>query len=367
MTTTAQGGIDLTAQAWDWVLRLQDESVTQEDLVAWLQWYESDERHKAAFDDMQSFWQQIDRVTDDPEPLTPELWLGAKAVPAAERAAMAPHSASSPRLRRRRASMLVWGMMAASICAGVVGAWVWLKLLGPSAVDASRLAQAAPEAALVRENYLPDGSKVELAAKSSVAVEYSEHQRLLDLKDGEAFFSVAHNKARPFVVEAGKLRVRAVGTAFNVRRAGDRVVVTVSEGTVDVYPQNGDAPVSVPGAGAVRVSAGSEVAWSAEGPVIAAVDPEHALAWRQGRLEYLNEPLDSAIADINRYSSRRVRIGDPAVGRLVVSGTIMTGAADAWLRALPSLFPVDLLEDGQGGLVLVTRDQERSPPLTSMR
>lgn len=64
------------AAAWDWVLRLQDEAVSQEDLAEWLRWYEADEQHKEAFDDMQAFWQQIDRVTEEPNPLSADLWLG---------------------------------------------------------------------------------------------------------------------------------------------------------------------------------------------------------------------------------------------------------------------------------------------------
>lgn len=202
---------------------------------------------------------------------------------------------------------------------------------------------------------------MELAPKTSVAVQYTDQQRLLDLQGGEAYFTVAHNRERPFIVQVGKLRVRAVGTAFNVRSAGERVVVTVAEGTVDVYPaaaqpsKTQSQSVTGPMPGAVRVTAGSEVAWTASGPVVALVNPANALGWRKGRLDYLNEPLGSAIADINRYSSRPIIIRDPAIDQIVFSGTVMTAATDSWIQALPSLFPIELQNDANGNIVLISR------------
>ena len=364
------------AIAWVWVLRLRQDSVSQEDLAAWLSWYEADDRNKEAFEDMQGFWHQVDRVTEDPNPLSSELWLGDLATLNSPRTSIQNSVRSSgPRAWRRtiscfirRGRRFVWA--GAALAAGVGGLVVAPLITSPQQVHQLSAQYPAVEAAadtampqLVKETYLPDGSRVELAAKSSVALQFTDKQRLLEMHGGAAYFAVAHNRDRPFIVNVGELSVRAVGTAFNIRSAGDRVVVTVAEGTVDVYPVSQGGPEStrdVDGRpmGALRVNAGSEIVWAekSSGPIVRTVDASHALAWRQGRLDYLNEPLASAIADINRYSKTPILIRDPAVGKIIFSGTVLTNAADSWVQALPSLFAIEVQTDANGNVVLASRD-----------
>lgn len=215
----------------------------------------------------------------------------------------------------------------------------------------------------VERTVLPDGSRAELATRSTMQLQYNDKVRLLNMTDGVAYFSVAYDPERPFVVRAGDFYVRATGTAFNVRYAGERTVVTVTEGTVDVYPvARQPEPAAPPPEDALRITAGKEVVWDSPTvePDVKSVDPAHALSWQEGRLEYLNEPLDSAIADINRYSSRKIVIRDPDVGDLVFSGAVLTDSADVWVRSLPRLFPVELLRNADGNLVLVSRKDANS-------
>jgi len=188
------------------------------------------------------------------------------------------------------------------------------------------------------------------------------------LRSGEGYFSVAPNKARPFVVKAGELNVRAVGTEFNVRRSDGRVVVTVTKGTVDVYP--GAAEQSAvdtdgfthPGPGGVRVSEGNEVTWALDkkSPTVAAIDSKHAATWRQGRLEYIQEPLSSVIADVNRYASREIVIANKEVGEMSFTGTVLTDDTNEWLHSLPAVFPIKIASDSQRD-VLELRARDAKP------
>ena len=84
---------------------------------------------------------------------------------------------------------------------------------------------------------LPDGSQVDFGARSALDVEFTGNQRHLELRTGQAFFRVKHDAHHPFVVEAGPVRVMAVGTAFDVRKTGTQVTVTVQEGTVRGHEQ----------------------------------------------------------------------------------------------------------------------------------
>jgi transmembrane sensor len=102
------------------------------------------------------------------------------------------------------------------------------------------------------------------------------------------------------------------------------------------------------------------VTWDAaeRNPVVAAVNPATALAWREGRLEYDAEPLGAVIADLNRYASKPVTIRGNSIRALRFSGTLLAGATDEWLRALPGQFPVMLTETA-GGYVIEPREPPR--------
>lgn len=314
--------------AWRWVLRLRDEQATQEDLTEWLRWYQADERHRAAFEEMQSFWHECGKLVDD-EPASVAALL-------AGRSSAANEPSPSDGWRRH------WPALAASLLI-VIATLGW--------VVSTRWQAANQPIVEVRQTSLPDGSTIDLAARSTVSSRYSDDMRLLVMEgqSGEAYFSVAHNPQRPFVVQVGTMRVRALGTAFNVRHADERVVVSVTKGVVEV---------AAPG-GAVKVAAGNRIVWNESGdsvPSIAPTTEASTLAWQQGRLEYHNEPLSAVIADVNRYSQQPIVIEDAAAGEILFSGTVFTRATDAWIDALPQVFPVRLEPRLAGGLLLKTRE-----------
>ncbi|WP_129774662.1 FecR family protein [Peristeroidobacter soli] len=317
-------------EAARWVVRLKEDSLSEQDLAAWLAWCESDERHRQAFEDAQSFWQGVGALAEAPD------------APSRLQALRKPEVASPP-VRRH------W-MMALAASLAAVGIAVSLYL----ARQPERL--VADAAVSVSRKTLPDGSTVELAAKSAVDVRYTEQQRLLELRPGgEAYFDVQPNPQRPFIVSVGDRRVRAVGTAFNVRSAGDRVIVTVDEGTVEIY--RAAEPLPKIAADSMRVSAGNEARWTDENTAasVRATNPARALAWREGRLEYIDEPLAAVLADINRYSHRRVVVEQGAADGLAFTGTVFAVSVDEWLRALPGEFPVQLQPNGESEFRLIRK------------
>ncbi|AXQ30515.1 DUF4880 domain-containing protein [Solimonas sp. K1W22B-7] len=321
--------------AWDWLLRLRQPDVGEQEITAWMAWYEASDTHKDAYDYMQALYSQLDQAAEGPVGLPAALWLGDR------EPARAPSHALP--LRRRR-----WRVAAAAATIAACAIGLALQSL-PTGRGSAAVAKAAPGGTEVRETFLADGSHVTLAAATSISVELTDKQRTIVMQQGAAYFTVAHSPERPFIVKTGGLDVRAVGTAFNVRRAGHRTVVTVVEGVVDVQPTG-----TVAG---VRARAGTEVAWTDGGssPVVTGVDPAQALSWRSGSLDYTSEPLESVIADINRYSRKRVLIRDAGVGDILIWGTVRTDGVEKWVEALPSLFPVDLSRDAEGNLVLSAR------------
>jgi len=199
---------------------------------------------------------------------------------------------------------------------------------------------------------LPDGSSIHLAAKTSVAVDFTGSERRLRMSAGEAFFKVRPDKTRPFIVRAGPLNVTAVGTAFDVKADQGRFSVTVQEGVVTV------APDKVPGRWvsdmAWRVGPGYQFQYSErEGTAgLTSVDTSAVLAWREGRLEYVNAPLAQVVADVNRYAPNPIEITDAPVGQLTFTGTVFTDSIDGWLRGLPGALPVQV-EQGTTGRIQI--------------
>jgi len=334
--------------ATEWMLRLRDDTASEQEIVRWVQWCEADPRNQQAFDRVRGFWQVSGALAQ--EVVNGDLVAATAGTRPAERSSAPQEAGRRPRARwsgyRRPLALAAANAL---VIFTLVAAASFLYVRRHSAGD-DDLVAAASEA--VHEAELSDGSKMELAAKSVVAVHYSEARRAIELREGEAYFTVAPNKERPFVVAAGNVRVRAVGTAFNVRQSGGRAVITVTKGKVDVYRIDPGVDDSATAGGStrqqshlIRVAAGEQVSWDepgAQDPVVAAVDPAVALGWREGRLAYDNEPLGSVIADYNRYSRRQVVIDSDTVRNLRFSGTLLTGSTREWLRALPGEFPVQV-------------------------
>jgi transmembrane sensor len=315
--------------ALEWLLRLRDPGADESDIAEWLAWYEGAESHKHAFAEAEQLWRQAGRVVD-----------GSKGVSVAKLLGRAKHRNFLPRY---------W----LGVAAGVVGIALVMSaaLLMPQALTLSHGDVASVPPVPVRETVLPDGSQVQLAAKSDIDVQYDARQRALELKNGEAYFTVAPNPSKPFIVKIGSMAVRAVGTAFDIRRSGARVVVTVANGVVDVVT-SGSATAE-----RVRLAAGNQVTWTGTKleTSTSLIDPNLVLGWRRGQLQYIHEPLAAVISDINRYRTHPIVIRDEAIGELAFTGTVFVGSLNDWINALSEEFPLDVLTDNHGNTVLVGR------------
>lgn len=194
---------------------------------------------------------------------------------------------------------------------------------------------------------LADGSTITLGGKSAVRAGYDGSARRVYLDGGEALFSVSEDNTRPFTVVVGDLLVTAVGTEFNIKRAGPSASVSVIDGVVMTSGLNGDA---APHKDSVELGAGEAVRYSAaEGlgdPIES--DPAIATSWLSGRLTYRGEALSDVIADVNRYYDRIIVPADDDIAALRYSGTVATNRVDEWLAAVESAFGLSAVEQREG-------------------
>lgn len=174
---------------------------------------------------------------------------------------------------------------------------------------------------------------VTLNTDSAVHVGRWTGERRLTLVRGQAFFKVAKDPERPFIVTADDTQVTAVGTAFDVRLDPSRLSVTLVEGRIRVAGPNARSGASQ----TVEMDAGSQlVAHRGADWRIAQIDAAKESSWLQGQLVFDGEPLATVAAEMNRFSTRKLRLADPALNATPVSGVFKTGQVDAFARALQS-------------------------------
>ena len=188
---------------------------------------------------------------------------------------------------------------------------------------------------------MDDGSVVTLNTDSRLSVHYRADVRAVTLERGQALFKVAKDRARPFVVTAGGKRVTALGTEFDVR-VGERLFeVTLIEGRVGVSPAQDIAPTATNAATLAELRPGQQfVAAGSSRPLVRVADVGRVVSWRNGQIVFENERLDSAIAEMNRYSRRKVVLGDPQLASLKISGAFNAGDTHTFVEALTSYFPI---------------------------
>lgn len=199
---------------------------------------------------------------------------------------------------------------------------------------------------------LSDGSKVTLNTNSQIHVELNPTMRRIELDQGEAFFEVSKDAARPFVVDIADKRVIAVGTQFSIRRDNNDLRVFVTEGRVRIERRGVSSK-----AAATQLAAGSEARTAQTGVLIDQPTPtqvEQLLIWRSGYIMFRDTTLADAVADFNRYSAHKIVIEDPAIAGIRIGGNFRSGDVDAFLWLLRSGFPINV-EQRSDRIILTKR------------
>jgi transmembrane sensor len=189
---------------------------------------------------------------------------------------------------------------------------------------------------------LPDGSVVTLNAVSKLRAHYTTQYRDVLLLSGEALFTVAKNRARPFRVLTNDSVIQAVGTQFNVYHRRADTTVTVVEGTVEIRPATSTtslaqvAPQSSGRAHDVRVTKGQRAHVAAGNlPVtVSAIDPAVDTAWRERKLTFESRPLAQIVAEFNLYNSTPFELGDEALANIEVSGSFNANDPESFSQFL---------------------------------
>lgn len=270
----------------------------------------------------------------------------------------------------------------------LTGATVALLVLGSIGLIATRkptmdLVASVPSAIVSRpeRQVLADGSVVERRSDVRLTVGFSDLLRRVVLERGEAHFEVAHDLARPFVVSAGGVEFRAVGTAFTVALGEEKVEMFVTEGRVaveaaakttsddrsekpvGVRPEAPTFAVAVP-PNVVVVEANNHVVIEVARPRVAVpavrlmseIELRQRQAWRAPKLEFSGTPLAEAIELIHRHAGReqksRLVLGDPSLASVRISGILRADNVEVLLAVLEADYGIRSERRGGDEIVL---------------
>jgi transmembrane sensor len=373
------------------------------DAAAFEGWLAESVSHRVAYYRLNAAWQEAGRlrilrgvdpatieapvdtsVADSPAISAPDLANFSDGVQG-----LAGRSARQPRPFERRAP---W-VLAASVTLGLCAA------LGVYRLERAPTARFSTVVGGLEAVPLADGSRVTLNTDSELKVSLEPRERVVSLDRGEAYFEVAKDKSRPFIVNVGPKRVIAVGTQFSVRRDGDAIQVIVTEGTVrmedrrarassasaqsptsaqtspsaqaptstqsptseqaatsspapgaaETVPQAFPSSLGSPGSADVVLPAGS-VARAEADAVLVRNEPlteiEQHLSWRSGLLTFRDTPLADAVAEFNRYNERKIVIEDPGIASLQLGGVFRSTNIDPFIELLEQGFPVRATQEG---------------------
>ncbi|MGH7958853.1 MAG: FecR family protein [Opitutaceae bacterium] len=329
--------------AADWLAR-RDAGFAPREQTQFDEWLAADPRHAATVAELMAAWSMVNRprVTGRANQVLHEL-------------------AARAQVRRRRRAIFAFASTGLATAAVLVFVFLPRRHLAPSATTPETITSTVT--LRPQQQILADGSVVELNAGADILVDFSPARRAVRLVRGEAHFAVAKDTARPFVVSAGGVEVRAVGTEFAIRFAPQEIAVLVTEGQVavarTVSSAVADAVPSVPNE-PVLVAAGGRVVMQAENSLAAAprrqqmtrAEVDAALAWRGNRVEFTGTPLADAVALFNRQNSVQLSLDDRTLDGLRVSGVFWIDDPDGFARLLESSFGVQAVRRGDTEIVL---------------
>lgn len=260
-------------------------------------WYAADARHAQLYDELLDIWHKLSAV-----------------------------DAGAIRAKRRR-NRSSTAIMSLAVLAFLLTGSV---LLYRDSLRVLALADAATAIGEVRTVELADGSNVTLDAQSAIAVELTPTARNIRLLRGRALFEVAHDPSKPFVVRTGDAEATALGTRFTVEALAGHSRVAVLQSRVALRCTACDEP------SAARVlSPGDEADITLLGVSTPRTTDAAAIAgWTQGTLTFENVSLRDALADLQRYTHRRIWLAERSAGERRVSALVDPRDPDTAVRVL---------------------------------
>jgi len=349
-----QRNAQILEEAADWLVEFSAGDVDAGARQKFDTWLRTSPEHVRAYLELVPIWEEGALPPPHPDAGPDALIALARSadniVPLARKAGEVsqPASVSAVRLLRRRGAIAACAVLAC--VAGGILAWL---MLARSPLYTTQVGEQ-------RSIALPDGSLIELNARSGIRVRFTSRERAVELLEGQALFRVAKDPARPFIVASDGTEVRAVGTQFDVYRKKTSTTVTVIEGRVTVA-RAAEAGASLPAAqpstpSEILVSSGEQVTVTATAtPRATRVNLAAATAWTERRLVFDASTLADVVEEFNRYNAHRLVIRDAPLESFPISASFSSPDPASLVRFLQAQPGISVVEMGDETQISVHR------------
>ncbi|MEE3664227.1 FecR family protein [Brenneria sp. g21c3] len=303
----------LGEEAITWLVRLTSGESSPSMLAAFREWHSQSPEHAKAMDEARKLWVTVGEalpasLSTDNDNVVP------LSVPAA------------PSSGRRRRNLAVAASVVVALAVGVY-----------SHLHRYDYSTQTGEQRLVA---MSDGSKVQLDTNTALNVDYRPTLRQVQLAQGEAYFDVAHDPDKAFVIDAGFGKVRVLGTAFSIRRDDNAIWVTVTRGRVQVSGGSLDRNLYLTANEQVRFTSDDNQ------PAITRLNAEQALSWRSGRLQFDNTSLDDVLQALKRYDKRYWFYDASLAKHMKINTVVNVHNINEWLDGLQRVLPIEVKQVG---------------------
>ncbi len=291
------------------------------------QWFNLERSGDMTLDDEHRFHDWLDQsdAHRDVYRLVERAWMIAGTIPQEPEMLAAPEQETVGE-DRRRVHWRRYLALAASLLLVFTISWSVYQNGMPGGTTHQRFRTGAGQTTTVT---LPEGSVVTLDAETEMRLRETPSERRVDLVGGRAFFRVAADPSRPFIVHAGGKSVRAIGTAFEVSFEHGNMVVTLAEGKVRVEETGSGSGSGTDMAPGGQLVIGADHNWT-----LRRVDVAKETSWTEGRLIFMNDPLSEAVAEMNRYSARKLVFKDGQIPEKAVVGVFEAGDVEGFVKAM---------------------------------
>lgn len=315
---------EIDDKAADWAVKLDSGSLNSSQRAELSGWLAEDRRHRGALLRAQAGLRLMDHGQVVSKMLAPPRRDGAK-------------------LARAR-SRWAWGVGLAAAAGLVAAAILWRF---PASDFTTQVGEQ-------RRVALQDGSVAMINTDTQLRVRLGGPERRILVRQGEAWFQVAKDHVHPFVVDAGPVHVRATGTAFSVRRLADGAQVVVTEGRVVAWRDGQGGPP-------LGISAGQSAFVPDTAVQAVRAQPARAddmLAWRRGEMVFNGETVAAAVAEFNRYNTRKIVLADASIGQRTIVGYFLIDQPEQFARAASRMVG-GAVREGDEEIVIENSQQNR--------
>jgi transmembrane sensor len=350
----------IVQEATTWFVEINEGEASQTDREAFVEWLKTSPEHIRAYLQVSAHWEEAGALSKASLPSITDLVVLAREsttadiIPIGEirpgdtvefstSTGRSADKLSAPPVRARRSQRY---LLAASVAIAIIGASALSWFEHARGLYTTDIAEQ-------RSVRLGDGSTVELNAHSKLRVTLGQHERDVELIEGQALFRVAKDPSRPFMVHSGDTDVLAVGTQFDVNKHRSGTTVTVVEGRVavsaptlsDRAPGSGAAVLEPAPKSEIFLAAGEQLTVSRAAVKMAPnADVAAATAWTQKQIVFNSTPLTDVVDEFNRYNTRQFTITDPKIANTKISGQFSSTNPDSLLRGLGALNEFNIRE-----------------------